>query len=845
MILRALAITATVLASLLVSGEARAQTIVTRSGEHDGFSRLVMRLPNGADWSLTQSGRSATLNIGARDVVYDTSRVFNLIPRDRLQAIGQAAPGQPLRMDLGCNCEIRSYVQRDGYLVIDIRDGNDEPVYSTAGSGSAVGSGRPFVPSLPLQTAEQPKTEQPASGYRFNLGQNAIADARLALDLAAAVERNAPPAPATSTTRVQTPAEQTQTQTESSSQPEQPRQPALLPLERLAEARGLPAPDSIETNIGEAHDEATLPEVNLLLDMEESARVATVNASEQRLLRQIGRAANQGLLDIAIADGQVDAGQRQINPLDRDGRPLDPLDNISITSAVDREAGLVARARDEDDESELCLPEEGIAVYNWGNESSFADQLGPLRGALVREFDDVNPASVLALAKLYIFFGFGVEAKAMIEIMPEDRLKPEKRTILNALADLVEGETLPINHPFSGQQICDGDTALWSVLADGDIRKGANTDAVQQAFSRLPVHLRVHLGPKVSSYFSEAEQYHVAEAILRSVNRTGVDHVPELNMAEAAIADLAGDTEKAAEKLTEAVAERTENTPVALIELIALSYKEGKALSPDVPDVVASYEHENRDGELGAELRKAEITALALTGRFHDAFQALKDLSNRDGPAARTAALDPLMNLLTDRADDVTFLQYALVFAMQSTASEAAPVADTIARRLLDLGFAEQAMSLLKKLALEPENEKRREMLAEAALALNKPQRALVELMGLDSTEANRLRAEALWRNGEYGRSGEYMQVAEDKNAAARGFWHSEDLDAIQSLQADEETPFRQVADMTTEIGETAKDPEGLTPLAHARALVESSQGTRGGIEDLLKQLKAARAETE
>jgi hypothetical protein len=50
---------------------------------------------------------------------------------------------------------------------------------------------------------------------------------------------------------------------------------------------------------------------------------------------------------------------------------------------------------------------------------------------------------------------------------------------------------------------------------------------------------------------------------------------------------------------------------------------------------------------------------------------------------------------------------------------------------------------------------------------------------------------------------------------------------------------------MTTEIGETAKDPEGLTPLAHARALVESSQGTRGGIEDLLKQLKAARAETE
>jgi hypothetical protein len=840
MILRAFAILAGLAIAFLASGEARAQTVVARSGEHDGFSRLVMRLPDGADWSLTQSGRSATLNIGAPNVVYDTSRVFDLIPRDRLAAIRQTAPGQPLRMDLGCNCEIRSYVLSNGYLVIDIRDGNDQPVYASNGSGA------PFLPSAPLAAIEQP-----GAGYRFNLGQQAVADARLALDMAAAIARNAPAYPARPVPGTPAPAAGTagtaalsSAETRPAAAPEQPRKPALLPLERLAEAQGLPAPDAVEANMGAVTEGDDLPEVNLLLDMEESARAATVNASEQRLLQQIGRAANQGLLDMAIADAQIDTSARQLNPLGRDGRPLDPLANIMITSAIDREAGLISRAT-EDSEPEFCLPDGTTAIYTWGNDSPFAEQLGPLRGALVQEFDDVNPATVMSLAKLYLFFGFGSEAKAMLNILPADRIAPQTKEIMMALADLVDGNTLPINHVFSGQQICEGNSPLWAVLADGTIKKGANSDAIQQAFGRLPGHMRVHLGPRLSSIFAEAGDSHVAEAILRAVSRTGVEDVPEMNMAEAAIADLAGDTETMAEKLTEEVTDRTENTPVALIELVALSYKERKALSPDVPDLIGSYEHENKDGELGARLRQAQIAALALTGRFHDAFQELKAVTKDDGPAARAQALDPLMTLLTERADDVTFLQYALVFAKQSTATEAAPVADLIARRLLDLGFADQAMSLLKKLALEPENEDRRLMLAEAALAQNKPQQALVELMGLDGTEANRLRAQALWRNGEYGRSGEYMQVAQDANQAMRGFWHSEDLEAIQMIEPEADAPFRQVADMTTEIGETAKDPEGLTPLAHARALVESSQGTRGGIEELLNQLSASGAASQ
>jgi hypothetical protein len=834
MIWRAFAIAALGMAA----GSAQAQTIVTRSGEHDGFSRLVMRLPDGVQWTLDQSGRAASLKINSPAAVFDTSRVFHLIPRDRLQALSQNGAGQPLRLELGCDCEINSYLQRDGYLVLDIADGNGAPVQAGLGSLSL---GQPVEPA--------PTPPSPA-GYRFNLSQGAIADARFALNLKSVVTPGSSGAAVSARQPAQTepPAETTNEIAAGSARMVEPdpvgsRGSAVLAAGLDAEL-GLNQPQTEEPEVTTdlASNEAAaapadLPEVNLLIDLEETSRAATVNASESRLLQQIGRAANQGLVDIALADRPESEGGRALELLGRSDRPLNPLDNISVTSAIDRETGLVAERNPKDSTNDHCLPDRRLAIHGWGNDEPFADQLGPMRAALVREFDDINPASVRALAKLYLYFGFGAEARAMMAMLPTGSVPSKNQAMLLAMADLLDGDGLGINHPFSGQQGCDGAAAFWAALADGSIRKTANTDAIQQTFAKLPVHLRVNFGPQLSSLFAKAGNLHVAEAILRSVSRTGMEYVPEIHLAEAAIAELEGDTELVAEKLTEEVAERTESAPSALIDLINLSYKERKAISPDVPELTASYELESRENELGKRLRNAGVVSLALTGQFAQAFEELPQISKHDGPAARADVMEPLMTLLTERADDVTFLHYGLAFARQSSAAEAAAVAEIMARRLLDLGFAEQAQSLLQKLALEPENKERRLMMAETALALGKPHNALVELMGLEGSRANRMRAEALWRNGEFSRSGEYMLVEEDMNAAARGFWHSENLDAIETRVPAEDAPFGQVATVTSEIAKTSKDPEGLSPLAHARALVESSIGTRGNIEDLLNRV--------
>lgn len=778
--------------TFMVAIPAQAETIVARSGEHDRFSRLVMRLPDDSNWSLSQTGKSATLKIDSPGAIFDTSQVFNRIPRTRLLSLQQSGAGSPLRIQLGCDCEVKSFVQKDGYLVIDIRDDKSAETYSALSD------------VLPLGALSG------GLGYRFNLSPEQIQESRMEVDLAAAFAGRF--ALARPTLQTVLPQRVDGTDPEVSSD--------------------IALPGSIE-NLKEQGNtdqvELTLPAVDLLLDIDETARAAAVNASEQRLLQQIGRATSQGLLNLVMTEVREGGPPASILPLGTRDRPLNPLDHLAVTTAVDREMGLVTQHGQNATLQTHCIRSDELAVYNWGVEESFSAQIGPLRSALFREFDRVDLGTALSLAKTYLYFGFGAEARTMLAMLPSGDARAER---LSAMAVLMDGGPLPITHPFAGQQGCDGDTAFWAALAHGALKHNANAEAIQQTLARMPVHLRVHLGPEISTLFAGSGDQHMAAAALRSVDRTGVEDVPNINLAEAAIADMTGDTETVAEELKEELAERTENAPRALIDLIVLSYEERKALSPDLPDLVASYELEIRDGELGADLRVAEVMALSLTGDFTEAFVELEAVLERDGPIAHAAAIEPVLTLLTERADDVTFLQYALIFAEEATVKEAQPVADMMARRLLDLGFAQQAQSMLMKMDLEPKDETRRLMMAEAALGMELPHRALVELMGLDGTEANKLRAQALWQNGEFGRAGEYFLAEEETDAAARGFWHSENLEAIVT---EGDGQFSQVAEVNMQLDEQVQEPEDMTPLAHARALVESSVGTRNRIEALLQ----------
>lgn len=803
MISRAIAIATAV----VVAGYAEAQTIVARSGEHNDFTRLVMRIPNGVEWSLTQSDRTATVNVGSPTAEFNTQSVFDLIPRTRIQSVSQAGPGQPLRIELGCECRVDYYQQADGYLVIDVREGPQVAL------------------SVPRDATSLPLTfPSTTGGLGLNLDRQNLASARVAMDLAGAVAQTF------------------------GSEQGQPRQTGPVNLPILSEAptelfassqsQTPTVEDQSEGEDDKSDDGKSGPptldaDASLLMDFDENRRAALVNDSESRLLQQIGRASEQGLLqptEQAAASGNLD-------PLGNGDSPLNALDNISVTSAIDRETGLLAIGGGEENKDTHCIPDHELAIYKWGSDEPFSQQIGTLRNQLLGEFDQVNREAALKMARTYLYFGFGAEASASLRLIPEASLSEKSREILTTMGRILDADTLPVNTIFTGQQTCGGDSAFWAAMSDGVVKSSANTDAIQQAFAKLPAHLRVQIGPRMSTLFADAGDHHVAKAALRAVDRTGVENVPDRNMAEAAIAELEGNTEEEVRSLTQEVAQQSENTPRALIDLINLTYRERRAISPDVPDLTASYELENRETALGADLREAEVKALAMAGRFDEAFMRAARLEIRDGQVARNRVNDPLMTLLTENSDDVTFLKYALVFADEAGAARAGQVGEMVARRLLDLGFPEQAETLLRKMSLEPSNETRRMMAAEAHLAMEQPQRALVELMGLEGQQADRMRAQALWLNKEYERASEYMLSAQEPNEAARGFWHSEDLEAAESLDVSE-APFRAVADLTTQIGTAVQEPQGLPPLAEARALIESSMGARNSIEELLRQVE-------
>lgn len=95
------------------------QTVRVVTGEHADFTRLVMQIPAGLTWSLMGSGPERIF-APSTDLTFDLSRVFDRIPRTRLES-ARAGDGR-LTLGLACDCPVRAWQDRPGLVIIDISD---------------------------------------------------------------------------------------------------------------------------------------------------------------------------------------------------------------------------------------------------------------------------------------------------------------------------------------------------------------------------------------------------------------------------------------------------------------------------------------------------------------------------------------------------------------------------------------------------------------------------------------------------------------------------------------------------------------------------------------------------
>lgn len=110
-----------------------------RSGEHEGFSRLVLEIDPRTEWSLETVDGRAIIRFPRRSLAFTTDQVFERIPRTRIVGVsvdrgnGETA----VTIDLGCDCRVSTAFVAARYLALDIsdRDGAAPPAPAVLDAG--------------------------------------------------------------------------------------------------------------------------------------------------------------------------------------------------------------------------------------------------------------------------------------------------------------------------------------------------------------------------------------------------------------------------------------------------------------------------------------------------------------------------------------------------------------------------------------------------------------------------------------------------------------------------------------------------------------------------------------
>ncbi len=707
-----------------------AQTLNVRSGEHDTFTRLVIKIPVGTEYTLENAKNTAQLKLANPNLKFDVSKVFSRIGNNRLADI-QDEGDKGLNMTFSCDCEAAAFVDARNLLVVDIKS-------------------RP---------------------------ENAIAQVAEPLSLIS--ER------AGRISRIQT------------------REVQDDPTLRL------PTPGAVS-----------------------AAPLQHNSLTEERLLSELGRAVQQELL---VSDIPSDPRLAQL-VLDQAPTPsataLTPK-NYAVTTVIDRDLGSALSLSQGSTEPADCHPSDELDIGNWGSDQALSEHISTLRSKLFREFDTVDQATALQLAKFYLHFGFGAEAIVILQLDPG--LAADYPSLV-ALGHILDNGSIGSVNPFRGQQHCTQDVALWALLSEPDVDSKLATKALQQAFSRLPSHLRTYLGPRISERLADAGHKASAKAILRAITRSGKTEAPAVKMVEAKLANLDGDTDSYDAKLKEVIyaPSDSEQAPKALIAVIEKAWETQTSVSAKESELAAAFSLEYRKADIGPALRNAHLLALGLAGDFDKAF----DPDTTDEPATMSPegiqTLNRLLQLLSDRADDVTFLRHALHETDVRSKHVTIESRSMVAERLIELGFAESALEVLDRLNSRHIGKQQRLLRAKASLQIRRPHRALLELLDITGSEAAQLRARALELNGNLQKAGEELLAAGDPDQAARNFWLSNTWDQIPE-ETQSEYPI--LATVATKL-KSEDDWGGLAPLEQARALLKDSENTRGDVSDLLAVLE-------
>ncbi|MFO1207861.1 MAG: hypothetical protein U1E40_01405 [Amaricoccus sp.] len=544
-----------------------------------------------------------------------------------------------------------------------------------------------------------------------------------------------------------------------------------------------------------------------------------VASAEDVLIRQIERAADQGIIRMSSPPAKTEAAAApapapapvpktapvSAKPMaspsqDDDTRFEQELasllagDQVAATTVYDRDsrAALAAQAAAAGAPPPICLPDEKFDVASWSNGQPLSAQLPALRSQLVGEFDAPDPEGLGRLARLYIRFGFGAEAESLLAGF-DGGPEPEDRALLVDMARAVEGRTATPDGPLAVAPSCPGQHGLWQAL--GGVapawRDAASFVSVQAAFQALPPDLRALVGPGFAARLIDAGHPAEARVIYDTTVRPGEEQGASLMLVGARLAALDGHPTEAAQAMAGLVESDGSVSVEALTDLVRLALDERMAI-PDktVTDLRAAalqYRGDTREADLRGLLVEALARRAELTTAVAEARAAARDLP------ADAASFDALAVRLMTEADPASVGPAAYAgTVLDSTDLIAATAADdpartTIARQLVALGLPDPALKVIAP-TLAAGTEPARLVAAEAHVQQADPAAAQAALGTLAGPESASVRARAFALDEAYGAA--HAALARGGLASTGYAWPAGDWAAAKAAAPDD--PDRQ-----------------------------------------------------
>lgn len=757
-----------------------AEILLVRSGEHADFSRLVVDPEPDVAWRFGRTEDGYELVIEQNDLTFDISGVFRLIPRDRVIAVQGGVDQSTLAVTVRDNAHAVAFETEAGALVIDVRDG---PAPDT-------------------------------SPFERSLQDNEIVEA---------ISASPDPGQVTASTAPKT---------QSIKSYRRPvRHDPNLPV-----YWNIPDPTP--------KPEIERPVVAPQFPPQPSQRVAD---AEALLLQQLGRAASQGLIE-PNPPSLSKPNPSEHSPTEIAAEDPPPAEtnaareqNVRAETSIDRDGQFDAPQVSSTSDGFVCLSDDKLALSNWADERPFPNQLSEARSSLLGEFDEPSPQAVTDLARLYLHFGFGAEARVILATFGPDI--PDAQ-LLSDLASIVDGADLGQSNSFDMMQDCDTAAALWGVLAQPNLSTSdtINYRAVTRAFSGLPLHMRRDLGPKLSERFLDIDATDAAQAIRDAIARAPGGEGSGLEMINGQLDLASGDAQSAERRFDKVIVDNGPMSPQAVVMAVQSRLDRDSPIEPKLLETAGAMAFEHRGTEHGGQLERAYILSLASNGAFAPAFEAMRRWQDDDQDPLQTTTLHELFGRLAQPEAEPVFLQsYFAHREMLDLNSAPAALRHTLAKPLLREGFSDEVRRLVGTAAKKTPSE--RLMLARADMLDFDADGALKLLENTSGDEALKLRAEAQQMLGQHQDAVETLLLAEANVPAGMEAWRAGNWTVAARLGDDARrtalTELGMVEETEAETPSADMDaqPSPTNSLRHAQSLLEDSQATRTTLANILTDL--------